>query len=112
MQLGTPVEFTANITLKTCEPQTGWRLVTASCILVSDDSVEISPVGMEDALVIEIEPVCACACAEEGSEGFEFTSEHCDYHGTEHSQCHEPHYHVLRKPGLWRVSVLRQTGHW
>ena len=41
----------------------------------------ISPVGMEDTLVIDIEPICECECSEEGSEGYDFTSEHCDYHG-------------------------------
>ena len=41
----------------------------------------ISPVGMEDTLVIDIEPICDCECSEEGSEGYDFTSEHCDYHG-------------------------------
>ena len=43
--------------------------------------VVISPVGMEDTLVIDIEPICECECSEEGSEGYDFTSEHCDYHG-------------------------------
>lgn len=43
----------------------------------------ISPVGMEDTLVIDIEPICECECSEEGSEGYDFTSEHCDYHGEE-----------------------------
>ena len=43
--------------------------------------VVISPVGMEDTLVIEIEPICECECSEEGNEGYDFTSEHCDYHG-------------------------------
>ena len=43
--------------------------------------VVISPVGMEDTLVIDIEPICDCECSEEGSEGYDFTSEHCDYHG-------------------------------
>ena len=43
--------------------------------------VVISPVGMEDTLVIDIEPICECGCSEEGSEGYDFTSEHCDYHG-------------------------------
>ena len=36
---------------------------------------------MEDTLVIDIEPICECECSEEGSEGYDFTSEHCDYHG-------------------------------
>ena len=45
--------------------------------------VVISPVGMEDTLVIDIEPICECGCSEEGSEGYDFTSEHCDYHGEE-----------------------------
>ena len=45
----------------------------------------ISPVGMEDTLVIDIEPICECECSEEGSEGYDFTSEHCDYHGEETS---------------------------
>ena len=44
-------------------------------------AVVISPVGMEDTLVIDIEPICDCECSEEGSEGYDFTSEHCDYHG-------------------------------
>ena len=47
--------------------------------------VVISPVGMEDTLVIDIEPICECGCSEEGSEGYDFTSEHCDYHGEETS---------------------------
>merc|ERR1719471_1879730 len=72
--LGTAVEFTANITLKKCEKQT----------------VKISPVGIEDTLVIDIEPICDCECATEGSEGFDFTSEFCDFHGNlvcGHCQC-------------------------
>ena len=43
--------------------------------------VVISPVGMDDTLLIDIEPICDCECREEGSEGYDFTSEHCDYHG-------------------------------
>ena len=43
--------------------------------------VKISPVGIEDTLVIDIEPICDCECATEGSEGFDFTSEFCDFHG-------------------------------
>ena len=31
--------------------------------------------------MIDIEPICECECSEEGSEGYDFTSEHCDYHG-------------------------------
>ena len=33
--------------------------------------------------MIDIEPICECECSEEGSEGYDFTSEHCDYHGEE-----------------------------
>lgn len=41
----------------------------------------ISPVGMEDKLVIDIEPICDCDCGVEGSDGYEYISEYCDYHG-------------------------------
>ena len=66
----------------------------------------ISPVGMEDTLVIDIEPICECGCSEEGSEGYDFTSEHCDYHGEETSVIIEDHCYHLRKPCLWRMRVL------
>ena len=63
--LGTPVEFTVNITLKACK----------------DQLVTISPVGMEDTFVISVEAISDCDCNIEGSQGNEYTSEYCDYHG-------------------------------
>ena len=63
--LGTPVHFTAHLTLKSCERQL----------------VRISPAGMEDSLVVEVEGVCECDCTIEGSAGYEYTSEYCNYQG-------------------------------
>ena len=56
--------------------------------------------------MIDIEPICECGCSEEGSEGYDFTSEHCDYHGEETSVIIEDHCYNLRKPCLWRMRVL------
>ena len=65
--LGTPVEFTAHITLKECSKE--------------NQVITISPVGMEDQFVVEVEPICDCDCNIEGSDGYEYTSEYCNYHG-------------------------------
>ena len=65
--LGTSVEFTAHITLKSCSQE--------------NQVFTISPVGMEDNFVVEVEPVCDCDCNIEGSEGYEYTSEYCNYQG-------------------------------
>ena len=43
--------------------------------------MEISPVGMEDTFVIQVEAICDCDCQVEGSEGYDYNSEECDYHG-------------------------------
>ena len=81
MPLGVEVEFTANITLRKCEAQKGEESKDERSQCLHKIVVVISPVGMEDTLVIDIEPICDCECSEEGSEGYDFTSEHCDYHG-------------------------------
>ena len=65
--LGTPVEFTAHITLKECS--------------VEKEVIAISGVGMEDKLVVEVEPICDCGCNMEGGEGYEAGSEYCNYQG-------------------------------
>lgn len=44
-------------------------------------SVVISPVGMEDTLVLDIEPLCECECGLESSSSYDHTSEYCEYHG-------------------------------
>ena len=36
---------------------------------------------MDDTLILEIEPLCECGCNFEGKDGFEYTSEHCDFRG-------------------------------
>ena len=36
---------------------------------------------MEDTFVIQVEAICDCDCQVEGSEGYDYNSEECDYHG-------------------------------
>ena len=36
---------------------------------------------MEDTFVIEVEAICDCDCNIEGSDGNDYTSEYCNYHG-------------------------------
>ena len=56
----------------------GWR---AAAISNTNTGNHHRQVGMEDTLTVEVEPLCDCGCEVEGNPGFEFTSEHCDYHG-------------------------------
>ena len=82
--LGTAVEFTADITLKKCERQTGKQdqlMNRCNEITSKSVSVVISPVGMEDTLVLDIEPLCDCECGLESSSSYDHTSEYCEFHG-------------------------------
>ena len=78
--LGTSVEFTAHITLKSCSQE--------------NQVVTISPVGMEDKFVVEVEPVCDCDCNYQGNticgecqcfdrpeQGDKFFGPHCECSG-------------------------------
>ena len=56
--LGTPVQFTAHLTLQSCNTEV----------------ITISGVGMEDKFLVEVEPVCSCGCEDGGVEGGEYCS--------------------------------------
>ena len=50
VKLGTSVKFTLHATLKSCKAET----------------FVVTPVGIKDQMVVEVEPLCECPCAEEG----------------------------------------------
>ena len=50
MKLGKSVKFTLHATLKSCRPET----------------FVVTPVGINDQMVVDVEPMCECPCAEEG----------------------------------------------
>ena len=50
VKLGTSVKFTLHAKLKSCRPET----------------FVVTPVGIKDQMVVEVEPLCECPCAEEG----------------------------------------------
>ena len=50
VKLGTSVKFTLHAKLKSCRPET----------------FVVTPVGIKDKMVVEVEPLCECPCAQEG----------------------------------------------
>ena len=49
IELGTPVDFNLTVTLKECVP----------------DTIVVTPVGLKDQLIVEVEPICSCPCHDE-----------------------------------------------
>ena len=49
MELGTEVEFEMRVTLKKCLPET----------------FQVYPVGINERMTVEIEPICNCECSNE-----------------------------------------------
>ncbi|XP_063704151.1 integrin beta-PS-like [Culicoides brevitarsis] len=68
LQVHVPVEFEAEIIATACpkNPQT----------------VKIYPVGVDEALVLEIDPICECPCEKPSDPTFEPNSAKCNSHGT------------------------------
>ena len=50
---------------------------------------------MDDTFVIAVEALCECDCNIEGSQGNDYTSEYCDYHGKAHGNPKEESTSVL-----------------
>ena len=47
VELGNPVEFEMEVTLKSCK----------------EEIIKVKPVGMNEELIIEVEPLCTCPCS-------------------------------------------------
>ena len=52
VELGTPVEFEMTVKLKECEA----------------DVFEVSPIGLNEAIAVEVEPLCDCPCSRDEPE--------------------------------------------
>ena len=49
VELGNPVEFEMEVTLKSCK----------------EEIIKVKPVGMNEELTIEVEPLCTCPCTQD-----------------------------------------------
>jgi len=69
VELGTPVQFEMEVTLKTCTSET----------------FTVHPVGIQEEMIIEIEPICNCPCSVDIPEKDACGSPDCNFAG--HSIC-------------------------
>lgn len=70
---GSTVDFTVNIEVKECSSDPTTRKQT----------LEIRPVGVNEALFIELDLACHCPCELPGNSGFTSNSSNCNYGGNE-----------------------------
>jgi len=72
LHVGDEVSFRMEVSLDSCPADRSlWR-----------QRIEVSPVALKDALILDLEMLCDCECEREGHEGYVPNSPLCDGHGT------------------------------
>lgn len=72
LKVGVPVEFQMDIIANTCPEYPGQKR----------QSVKVYPVGIDEALVLDIELICNCNCETSSDPNYEIHSPKCNSHGT------------------------------
>jgi len=72
LRVGSQVKFTAKIEVVSCpEDPREWRQI-----------FEISPVGINESVLVDLEMMCQCDCEKPGNEGYIENALQCSSHGT------------------------------
>lgn len=72
LKKGNTVDFTAEIVVTSCPKDPKDRFQT----------IQISPVGVNESLIIDLELLCSCPCEQPGGPSFEINSPKCKGRGT------------------------------